>query len=87
MLVGETPFHSDEPVKMYEKILHHDIKFTKNLDKYHLFFLSISRISIKLIKNLTEKNPMNRLMKTGMNIDMILKDKFFSKIDLEELTE
>jgi len=33
MLTGETPFHCEEPYKMYEKILNQEIKFAKNVDK------------------------------------------------------
>jgi hypothetical protein len=41
MLNGEAPFHSEEPMIMYEKILHQEIKFPKNMDKYCNIYIEI----------------------------------------------
>jgi len=50
IILGFTPFHEEDPLLIYEAILHNKVKFTKNFDKS----------ALSLVRHLVERDLSKR---------------------------
>jgi len=74
-LVGHAPFEADDPMDIYDNILHTDAAFP-------CFFNGVAR---HLIDNLLDRNPISRLGSLGLGSLDVIEHDFFDGLNFSEL--